>query len=81
MGELNLLIFHHCLATQQNLAPQCEAVIYHIQEHLEAAGYGILMMPVQDEVVASFTTATSVRVPIKPPAAHWADKGRTSLKS
>ena len=44
-------------------------VIHHIQEGLGDAGYGILRIPVQDEVVASSTAATSVRVPTKLPTA------------
>ena len=55
---------HH--SPESSLGP----VIHHIQEVLEAVGCGISRMPVQDEVVASVITATTVRVLIKPPTAH-----------
>ena len=73
-GKLNLPIFCHSASVWQlnrDQHPSLESspgqVIHHTQEGLGGTGCGNLRIPVQDELVASFTTPTSVRVPTNPP--------------
>ena len=77
-GELNLQSSASVWQFNGDQHPSLESspgpVIHHTQESLRGAGHGITRIPVQDEVVASSTNATSVRVPTKPSTAHQSER-------